>query len=257
MNLNLSSSLLLILLSLLIGATKAFLLVSTKRGDLYKNNKCLMESLLATKEATFGMGCFWKPSEELLKVPGVKDTIVGYTGNPSFERSNNSKAPTYESVCLDRNWVEGVRVIYDEDVISYNELLDAFFEAQEPKYGYRQYASIIFPHDAKQKDAAQEWMFNNGARIRSDGVSTAMTQIEDKSPFFRAEKYHQRYWQKTRPRVATMVALMALGSGIVDDWTPLAMHSPVHTGANALVLAGLLYVLAERKIDTNVVQLDT
>jgi hypothetical protein len=55
--------------------------------------------LAAVKEATFGMGCFWKPSEELLKVPGVIDTVAGYTGNPS-----ETKAPNYDSVCFSPKW---------------------------------------------------------------------------------------------------------------------------------------------------------
>ena len=64
--------------------------------------------------------CFWEPSEELLKVEGVIDTVAGYTGNPSA-----TKAPTYDSVCFSPNWVEGVRVQYDDEKISYSELLDA------------------------------------------------------------------------------------------------------------------------------------
>ena len=87
-------------------------------------------------EASFGMGCFWKPSEELLKVPGVIDTVVGYSGSPKSE-----PAPTYDSVCYSRDWVEGVRVRYDDDLHSFESLLDAFFEAQEPKLGSRQYGS--------------------------------------------------------------------------------------------------------------------
>jgi peptide methionine sulfoxide reductase MsrA len=61
--------------------------------------------LLAARSATFRMGYFWEPSEELLKVDGVMDTVVGYTGKPSTK-----KAPSYENVCFGREWVEGVRV---------------------------------------------------------------------------------------------------------------------------------------------------
>ena len=69
--------------------------------------------LQAIKEGTFGMGCFWEPAEELRKVKGVVDTVAGYTGNPTA-----NKAPTYDSVCFSRDWVEGVRVKFDDEMIT-------------------------------------------------------------------------------------------------------------------------------------------
>ena len=182
---------------------------------------------------------------------GVKDTVAGYTG-----RENAVKAPKYEEVCFSRDWVEGVRVFYDEDKLSYEELLDAFFETQEPKFGSRQYASIIFPHDEEQREKATAWLNQNAERQRGDGIPVKLTQIEDRTPFFQAEEYHQRYWQKTRPRIAGMIALLAISTGVLDSITPATVQSAIHTGANALVLAGLIFVLVERKIDTKVVQLD-
>jgi methionine-S-sulfoxide reductase len=209
-------------------------------------------ALQAIREATFAMGCFWKPSEELLKVDGVVDTVVGYTGHPTATQV----PPTYESVCFGGGcWVEGVRVQYDDEKLSYEQLLDAFFEAQEPKLYSRQYASIIFPHDATQKATAEKWLRDNQDRVRRDGVSAATTQIEAQSPFYRAENYHQRYWQKTRPRLAGIIALLAVSSGILDGVTPVDLQSAVHTGANALGLAGLIYVTAERTLDTKTVEL--
>jgi peptide-methionine (S)-S-oxide reductase len=196
--------------------------------------------------------CSWKPSEELTKVPGVTDTVVGYTGVKS---QSVKEAPTYDTVCYGRNWVEGVRVYFDDEQVSYAELLDAFFEAQEPKFRSRQYASIIFPHDPEQEETAKEWLAKNGQNMRSDGVTTAWTQIEELSPFFKAESYHQRYWQKTRPRFATMIALTAVASGILDRFVPETLWAGLHSCANALVLAGLLYVLVERKIDTKTVEI--
>ena len=204
--------------------------------------------LYATCEATFGMGCFWKPSEELLKEPGVIDTIVGYTGVKDVERP-----PTYENVCFSRDWVEGVRVIYDDTQISYPQLLEAFFEAQEPKIGSRQYASIIFPHNPDQERVAKEWIQQE--RRNRDGFPSTFTQIEEQTPFYRAENYHQEYWQKTRPRIAGAIALIAVTSGILDGITPVDWQSQVHSVANAIVLAGMFYVLVERKFDTKVVEL--
>lgn len=209
--------------------------------------------LFAQKEATFGMGCFWKPSEELLKVDGVIDTIVGYTGNPE---ASETEAPTYEKVCYSRKWVEAVRVLYDDEYLSYEQLLDAFFEAQEPKFGSRQYGSYIFPHDKQQQEIAKQWLLKENERVRErDGVTMQFTTIEPLTPFFQAENYHQRYWQKTRPRVAALIALLAISSGAVDSITPVTVHSTLHSVANDIALAGLLYLLFERKIDTKVVRL--
>lgn len=102
-----------------------------------------------------------KPSEELLKVPGVIDTVVWYTGN-----SQVSSEPDNDSVCFGRGWVEGVRVKYKDDEISYERLLDVFFEVQEPKLGSRQSPPLSFhtrssngkqPSVAKRKCYASPW----------------------------------------------------------------------------------------------------
>ena len=209
-------------------------------------------------EATFGMGCFWKPSEELLKVDGVEDTICGYTGyNNNNEKDGPSKPPSYEQVCFSRDpWVEGVRVLYDSERVSYTELLDAFFEAQEPKIGSRQYSSVIFVHDDEQKELAFEWLEKNENRIRRDGISPSFTSVENLTSFYQAEGYHQRYWQKFRPRIALIVGLIAVASGALDSMDSLEPYlSQIHSVANNLSLAGMLYVLLERKLDANVVKL--
>lgn len=172
-------------------------------------------------EATFGMGCFWKPSEELLEVDGVVDTVVGYTGVVS--NAVVVEPPNYDTVCFSRDWVEGVRVIYDDEQITYLELLKAFFEKQQPDWAgrSRQYASFIFYHNSQQESLAQQWQQENLALVRKDGVAARFTQIEPLSPFFRAENYHQRYWQKMRPRIGVCLTLMAIGSGALDTITPV------------------------------------
>jgi peptide-methionine (S)-S-oxide reductase len=208
-------------------------------------------SLAAIKESTFGMGCFWKPSEELLKVAGVVDTVAGYTG-----KSDATTAPSYENVCYSRDWVEGVRVYYDDETISYAQLLDSFFDAQEPRAGSRQYASIIFPDDAEQQEVAVKWLADNKDRARSDGITGQWTTLEPVSSFYRAEQYHQRYWQKTRPRVGSMIACLCIGSGAIDRFTPAAYLGMLHDGANLAVVLGLIFVILERKFDTKVVRLE-
>jgi methionine-S-sulfoxide reductase len=199
------------------------------------------------------MGCFWKPSEELLKTKGVIDTVVGYTGNPTA-----SQAPTYEGVCFSREWVEGVRVKYDDAEISYRELLDAFFEAQEPQNS-RQYASIIFTHDEEQRQEAQSWLQEGvqAKRVRQrDGAAVSWTTMEPVSAFYQAEGYHQRYWQKQRPRFAIILALLAASSGLFDSFLPFTFAQKLHTAANAVVLLCCAGILMERKLDAKVFKLE-
>lgn len=195
------------------------------------------------------MGCFWKPAEELLKTEGVLETIAGYTGN-----AEATDAPSYDNVCFGRQWVEGVRVYYDDEKVSYEQLLEAFFEAQEPKMGSRQYASIIFPHDEEQKKVASQWL-STPDRTRSDGVPIGLTEMEQLTRFFQAEGYHQNYWAKQRPRFALIAGLISISSGLLDSYVPETTLSTLHTGAESITLAIALYVTLERVIDAKVVEI--
>ena len=113
--------------------------------------------LSAVKEASFGMGCFWEPAESMLKVDGIIDTVSGYTGNKRFDDDKKKTVPSYENVCYGQDWVEGVQVTYDDNIISYDELLNVFFDQQKPAPQSRQYSSIIFPYDEEQYDVASLW----------------------------------------------------------------------------------------------------
>ena len=187
-------------------------------------------ALRAVEEASFGMGCFWEPAEELLKIDGVIDTVSGYTGNPKFDADPKKTVPSYDSVCYGRHWVEGVRVTYDTDKISYEELLNAFFEKQKPQPGSRQYSSVIFPHNDKQLKAAQAWKSTSLTR-ESDGFKNEWTAIEyPRTKFYAAEGYHQNYWQKQRPRFAVILLLLSIATGFGDE-TDFIAASGQHLGA--------------------------
>jgi peptide-methionine (S)-S-oxide reductase len=212
------------------------------------------------RESTFGMGCFWEPSEEMSKVEGVLGTVAGYTGNPDASENGGGMVPSYEAVCSGKNnnkWVEGVRVTYDDDVISYGQLLEEFFEKQKPQIGSRQYASIIFPHDEEQMEAAKAWQSRNtGRRARKDdGFRAEWTAIEPLTRFYRAEEYHQNYWQKQRPRWMVLLCLLAVASGIMNPVVPPAYQHTVASVANAATLATAFYITAERFLDTKVVEI--
>lgn len=208
------------------------------------------QPLNAIREGTFGMGCFWEPSEELLKVDGVVSTVAGYTGNPSA-----TKTPNYDSVCFSRDWVEGVRVQFDDEKISYQELLDAFFDCQKPKIGSRQYSSIIFAHDDEQRQVAEAYIQQTEGNPRTDGWMPQWTAIEKISKFYQAEGYHQRYWQKQRPRFAAILGGLAIATGALDPVLPEMYQKSVESGANAAVLALGLYIAFERFFDSEVVEL--
>jgi peptide-methionine (S)-S-oxide reductase len=206
--------------------------------------------LHAKCEGTFGMGCFWDPAEQFLKIDGVTDTVAGYTG-----KSDAITPPTYESVCFSRDWVEAVRVIYDDEKITYQQLLDTMFEVQKPKLGSRQYASIIFAHDDKQETISRAWIEQNSGLQRMDGWRAEWTTIEPLSKFFQAEGYHQRYWQKQRPRLAVLLGLLAISTGLLNSILPVDVQSTVETAANFSVIIVGIAIILERFWDAKVVEI--
>ena len=141
----------------------------------------------------FAAGCFWKPDLEFEKLKGVKKTEVGYCGG------NNSNT-TYENVCTGTtNHAEVVKVYYDENVISYKELLNFFFKihdpttlnSQGPDFG-TQYRSEIFYLNENQKTIAGNVINKENERL-SGKVVTKLSQVKNYCP---AEEYHQRYLEK-------------------------------------------------------------
>ena len=146
-------------------------------------------------KATFAAGCFWGVEDAFRQVKGVTDATVGYTGG-------HTKNPTYKEVCTDRTGhAEAVEVEFDPKQISYRELLAVFFQShdptqlnrQGPDYG-SQYRSAIFFHDAEQEAAAREAK----EALGKAGVfkRPIVTQVVPAADFYRAEEYHQRYFEK-------------------------------------------------------------
>lgn len=147
------------------------------------------------KTATFAAGCFWGVEANFNKLPGVIDTVVGYTGG---EVEN----PTYRMVCSDKTGhAEAVRVIYDPDQIAYADLVRAFFDLHDPTTPNRQgpdvgsqYRSVIFYHDEEQRKTAEQ--------VKSELDASGkyrypiVTQIVPADEFYKAEEYHQKYYAK-------------------------------------------------------------
>lgn len=145
-------------------------------------------------KATFGSGCFWCSEDVFLKVKGVTSTAAGYMGG-SLEN------PTYEDVCTDRTGhAEVVQVEYDPSVVSYEELLTAFWGSHDPTTLNRQgpdigtqYRSVVFFHDEEQEKsvrAIKEKLQN------SYGKKKIVTEVAAAQKFWKAEEYHQKYYAK-------------------------------------------------------------
>ena len=145
--------------------------------------------------ATFGAGCFWHVEEEFSKINGVVDTAVGFAGGTVPE-------PSYERVCRgDTGHAEVVHIKFDPKIISYDQLLDVFWKIHDPTTLNRQgldigaqYRSVIFYYNDKQKKAALQSKQKSAGNFKNPIV----TQIEPASDFFKAEEYHQKYFEKRK-----------------------------------------------------------
>ena len=150
---------------------------------------------MATQTAMFGAGCFWGVEARYREVPGVLDAAVGYAGG-------DVDNPGYREVCSGATGhAEVVLLKFDDEVVSYQQLLDHFFEWHNPTTLNRQgpdvgtqYRSVVFAANEAQAEAARETI----ARLDAAGRFTnpIVTQVEDDAPFWRAEEYHQRYLEK-------------------------------------------------------------
>jgi peptide-methionine (S)-S-oxide reductase len=148
-----------------------------------------------SEKATFAAGCFWGVEAAFRQVPGVIDTAVGYTGG-------TLPNPSYEDVCTDRTGhAEAVQVEFDPKKVSYDQLLDVFWENHDPTTKNRQgpdvgtqYRSGIYAHDAAQRAAAEA----SRERLEKSGKfrRPIVTEISPLTTFWRAEDYHQRYLEK-------------------------------------------------------------
>ena len=146
-------------------------------------------------KATFAAGCFWGVEDAFRHLKGVKSTTVGYTGG-------TLKNPTYEDVCTGRTGhAEAVEIDYDPAQVTYEQLLGIFWESHDPTTLNRQgpdigtqYRSEIFYHDAAQEQSAR----GSKALLEKSGVfkRPIVTEIAPASEFFRAEEYHQQYFEK-------------------------------------------------------------
>ena len=147
------------------------------------------------EKATFGAGCFWGVEAAFRQVPGVSATAVGYEGG-------TLKNPTYRDVCTDTTGhAEVVEVEFDPALVSYDTLLNVFWENhnpttlnyQGPDHG-TQYRSAIFTHSPEQQSEAEasKERWNISGRFKRPIV----TEVVPAQTFYVAEDYHQQYLEK-------------------------------------------------------------
>ncbi len=147
--------------------------------------------------ADFALGCFWGAEKLFWELPGVIVTAVGYQGG-------STPNPTYKEACTGRTGhAESVRVVYDPALISYEQLLKAFWEDHDPTQGHRQgndvgtqYRSAIYTHTDAQLAAAEASRAMYQAELSKAGYGTITTEIRPAPEFYFAEDYHQQYLAK-------------------------------------------------------------
>ena len=160
---------------------------------------------MASEVATLAGGCFWCTEAVFNDVIGVEKVESGYIGGTADH-------PTYKQVCSgDTGHAEAIRITFDNEQLSYGDLLDMFFATHDPTQLNRQgndvgtqYRSAIFPHSADQREEAQAAI----ARAANEWPAPIVTTIEPLSHWWPAEDYHQEYWDGEGQRNPYCIAVI-------------------------------------------------
>jgi peptide-methionine (S)-S-oxide reductase len=147
------------------------------------------------EKATFGSGCFWCTEAIFERVKGVYSVISGYSGG----KTDN---PTYDEVCSETTGhAEVIQIEYDPEEITYDKILEIFWQTHDPTTLNRQgadigtqYRSVIFYHNDEQKNLAEKYK----SELDKSGAwdKPIVTQIAALDKFYKAEEYHQNYYEK-------------------------------------------------------------
>lgn len=147
------------------------------------------------EKAAFGAGCFWGVEAAFRKMKGVKNTSVGYMGG-------KTENPTYKEVCTDTTGhAEVVLVEFDPQEVTYQQLLDVFWDCHDPTQKNRQgpdygtqYRSVIFTYSDAQRQTAE--LSRKSLEKSGKHRHSIVTEILPGPPFYKAEEYHQQYLEK-------------------------------------------------------------
>jgi peptide methionine sulfoxide reductase msrA/msrB len=172
---------------------------SKDKGSTSSDQEHNQDKRAESETATFAAGCFWGVEHKFGQLKGVLSTAVGYSGG-------TVKNPSYGQVCSDETGhAEAVHILYDPEKITYEELVAFFFKMHDPTQGNRQgpdvgsqYRSAIFYHDEVQKETAFKVIedLNTSGRFKK----SIATQVVPYSEFYKAEEYHQKYYDKLRKK---------------------------------------------------------
>ena len=149
------------------------------------------------KEIVLGAGCFWGVEKQFWDLPGVYNTLVGYSGG-------DTEDPTYEDVCYkETNHAEVVKIVYDPVEINLEDLLIIFWECHDPTQGMRQgndigtqYRSVIYASDDTDLSLANKMKNIYQSQLDNNNLNKITTEIGILKNFFIAEEYHQQYLAK-------------------------------------------------------------
>lgn len=178
-----------------IAAVSLVLLAAAMAGDPVAALAGRAKAGAKMETATLGAGCFWCVEAVFLNLKGVKSVVSGYTGG-------SVQNPTYEQVCTGlTGHAEAAQVTFDPAQVSFAEVLEVFWKTHDPTTLNRQgndvgpqYRSAVFYHDAEQKKIAEQYK----GQLEASGVFDApiVTEIAPLSIFYRAENYHQNYYNQ-------------------------------------------------------------
>mmetsp|Transcript_1850 Transcript_1850/g.3334 ORF Transcript_1850/g.3334 Transcript_1850/m.3334 type:complete len:249 (-) Transcript_1850:97-843(-) len=193
----------------------------------------MMSSSNNVKTFHFGAGCFWAPADKIKSKKGIVSASVGYCGDDNIQYT-----PTYESVCAGKTrLVEAVRVQYDANQLTFQDLLKYFNEVNTAEKGNkRQYEGVLFVSSDGEAEIAKTFL--------RDNQNVAATVEPMSNTFFEAEPYHQNYWSKWRIRVSILVLVLALGGKFGGDMS--------QTIYNVICYSFIALTLLERKFDNKV-----
>jgi peptide-methionine (S)-S-oxide reductase len=181
--------------SIALSALMVLLIVGSSCGQKSKAEKTttVIETKQGMELATFGSGCFWCTEAIFLNVEGVEKVESGYSGG-------KVKNPTYREVCSGlTGHAEVIQVTYDPKIVSYDELLEIFWQTHDPTTLNRQgadegtqYRSVVFYHNDQQKTLAEGYKKKlTEAKAFDDPI---VTEISPFTTFYKAEDYHQNYY---------------------------------------------------------------
>ena len=190
---------------------------------------------MAIKRFTTGQGCFWGPQRSLSKLPGVTEAIAGYSGG-------SNAAPTYQSVCRGDGHAEVVHVIYDDAIVSFDELLASHIAhwrsvgALPPKD--TQYSPALFLESEEELAKAR-------AVLTPEELEAHRLGLRQSHVFYSAEQYHQNYLAKEKPRS------IMLGIGVLLDVLP-QLPTSAHQIGMALTCVYIVLTLGDRFLGSKV-----